>query len=661
MSVTVTFQGDVAVVTIDNPPVNAASHVVRQGLMHALRQINADPAIRAAVLICAGRTFVAGADIREFGKPPQEPFLPDVVDALEQSTKPIVAAIHGSALGGGLEITLGCDYRVADSAAQFGLPEVNLGLIPGAGGTVRLPKLIGAQAALGMMATGKPVSAARAETLGLVDALCTDNLQDIAIGFARDIAAKPRPLSVSDRALAVDEDALEAAFTKIVAKANGQNSPLAVCQAIKNAIKLTADKAFAAERDLFLSLKEDPQSKALRHIFFAERAVGKIDAIKDVSPGNLSHIGVIGGGTMGAGIAAAGLLAGLHVTLIERDDETLVSGQKRVQATLAGSLKRGLIGDDQHAAMIAAFEGSTSYVALAKADLVIEAAFEDMDVKKAVFKALDAATNPDAILATNTSYLDVGEIAQTVADPSRVIGLHFFSPAHIMKLLELIIPQSASPRAIAVGAALGNRLRKITVPAGVCDGFIGNRIMSAYRREADYMIEDGALPADVDQAMRDFGFPIGVFEMQDLAGLDIAWAMRKRRAATRSPDERYVDIADRLCELGRFGRKTGKGWYAYKDGRANVDPVVTALIEDASHKNGKSRVFLSADIIMKRILDAMNIEAQRTLNEGIARSPDDIDTVMVNGYGFPRWRGGPLYMASKSQKNWENPGATPPF
>lgn len=644
MVVTVTSQSDVAVVTIDNPPVNAASLGVRQGLMDAIGQINGDPAICAAIVICAGRTFVAGADIREFSKPPQEPHLTDVVHALENASKPIVAAIHGSALGGGLEIALGCGYRIADSAAKLGLPEVNLGLIPGAGGTVRLPKLIGASAALDMMASGKSVSANRAKALGLIDAICTDDLFDFALRFARDRAGKPRPSAIPTRSVAYDAESLNQQITKITSKACGQNSPVAVCQAVRNVVDLSADAAFAAERQLFIDLKNDPQSLALRHIFFAERGSAKIDAIRGIPTPSLSGIGVIGGGTMGAGIVAAALMAGLAVTMIERDDVAVSNGQERVLDILAGNLKRGLINENQLATMTSAFNSSTSYDALADADLVIEAVFEDMDVKKSVFRALDKVTRPGAILATNTSYLDVAEIAQAIANPSRVIGLHFFSPAHIMKLLELVIPTRASPQAIAMGATLGKRLGKITVPAGVCDGFIANRIMSAYRRECDYMIEDGALPADVDEAMRDFGFPMGIFEMQDLAGLDIAWAMRNRRATTRSPNERYVGIADHLCEMGRFGRKTGQGWYSYDTGQAVVDPVVTSVIEEASRQNGIQRRALSADQIMKRILEAMHNEAALILESGIARSPEDIDVVMVNGYGFPRWRGGPMFM-----------------
>ncbi len=650
MIISINIEGSVAVVAIDNPPVNAASYAVRKGLLDALIQTEADNAIRAVVLICTGRTFIAGADVREFGKPPKEPHLPDVVTAIEAATKPWVAAIHGHALGGGLEIAIGCHYRIADPTATLGLPEATLGLIPGAGGTVRLPRLVGVNIALNMIANGKPVTAITAQTTGLVDKLSKEALRNDAINFAREAADLPLPAPVQLRPLpAFDNNALARDITKTKLKARGQNSPVVACEAIANAIEMSATDALKAERALFLKLKEDPQSLALRHIFFAERAAGKIPAIAETPVPNIDHVGVIGGGTMGAGIAAACLLSGVAVTMIERDVDTLSAGQNRVFDILSGSLKRGLISPEKLVAMRTAFIGSIEYEALAQANLVIEAVFESMDVKEEVFKALDAATNPQAILASNTSYLDVGRIAQAVRDPSRVIGLHFFSPAHIMKLLELVIPQSASPQAIAMGSALGKRLRKITVPSGVCDGFIGNRIMSAYRRACDYMIEDGALPADIDAAMRKFGFPMGIYEMQDLAGNDISWAMRKRQAATRDPSDRYVDIADSLCEAGRFGRKSGRGWYLYEDGKPHVDPDVTALILSESARKNITRREFSNEEIIGEIVDVMHQVGTLILDEGVAAQASDIDVVMVNGYGFPRWHGGPMFSQSQNR------------
>ena len=645
MVVSVDYKERVAVVTIDNPPVNAAAHAVRQGLMAALRETEAAEEVRAVVLICAGRTFVAGADVREFGKPSQDPILPDVVEALERATKPWVAALHGTALGGGLELAMGCAYRVAVPGAKLGLPEVTLGLIPGAGGTVRLPRLVGPVKALAMMASGKPVTAAEAAEHGLIDLVVEGDLREAAIRFAQEVAGRALPPRVSERPLpAFDAAQLEADAARIRAKARGQNSPVAVCEAVANSVALSPEEALAAERALFLKLKEDSQSLALRHIFFAERAASKIDMIAGVEAGPLDRIGVIGGGTMGAGIAAACLLAGMAVTMVERDAESTAAGQDRTLDILKGSLARGLVTESAFDRMVERFRAVESYDALSDANLVIEAVFEDMGVKRQVFAALDAATPAGCVLATNTSYLDVGEIAQSVTNPSRVIGLHFFSPAHIMKLLELVIPESAAPEAVATGAALGKRLRKITVPAGVCDGFIGNRIMSAYRRACDYMLEDGALPHEIDAAMRDFGFPMGVFQMQDLAGLDIAWAMRKRQAATRDPSERYVAIADRLCELGRFGRKAGRGWYLYENGAAVPDPEVETLILQSSADAGIARRAIPAGEIIETILRDIQTEAGALLSEGIAAKPGDIDVVMVNGYSFPRWRGGPMFM-----------------
>ena len=639
--------GPVAIVTIDNPPVNAASQGVRQGLVEAVATIEADEAVKIAILICAGRTFVAGADVREFGKAPSKPFLPDVVSAVENASKSWIAAIHGTALGGGLEIALGCHYRIADRNAKMGLPEVNLGLIPGAGGTVRLPRLIGAEAALDMMATGKPISAGRAIEVGLVDQVCDDSLRAEALKFALKHADLEPPLSIPDRPpTKVDQSALDAQIQKITIKAKGQNSPKAVCKAVQNAIDLPASSALEAERQLFLQLKDDPQSIALRHVFFAERAAAKLPSVRDIRPAPIKEVGVIGGGTMGAGIAASVLLAGMSVLLVERDSEAVDAGVTRIAGILSNSLKRGLITVSAHQLMMGQLKTTTDYKDLGGADLIIEAVFEDMDVKREVFTQLDQVSKPDVILASNTSYLDVQEIADSVKDPSRVIGLHFFSPAHIMKLLELVIPTSAAPVTIATGLAFSRKLGKITVPSGVCDGFIGNRIMSAYRRECDYMIEDGALPADIDAAMRNFGFPMGVFEMQDLAGLDIGWAMRKRRAPSRDPSERYVEIADKLCEAGRFGRKTGRGWYHYNGKSPEVDPIVTRLIEETSVKKGiKRRQFLEPEII-DRILETMQVEGQKILEEDIAAKPGDIDVVMINGYGFPRWRGGPMFMAA---------------
>lgn len=650
MSVIVEVDGHIAIVTIYNPPVNATSVDVRSGVLAALKETESNPDISVVVLTCAGTTFIAGADIREFGHAPIEPHLPDVIVTLETATKPWVAAVHGTVLGAGLEVALGCHYRVAAGSTRLGLPEVNLGLIPGGGATVRLPRLVPAEKALEMISGGKPINAAEALKIGLVDTVADNNLLETAIRFAKAIVNKPLPTPLSQRSAIqpADLDAWEAQKTKIRNRARGQIAPLAAIDSIVNALEMSGGDALKAERTLFLKLKGSPQSTALRHIFFAERSATRLPKLKDVEPGALQHIGIIGGGTMGAGIAAACLLAGISkVTLIERDNESLQAGRNRIEGTLSASEKRGLISLSKREFMLDALQTSTGYSALHDANLVIEAVFEDMQVKKEVFKQLDQNTPSNAILASNTSYLDINELARATMYPKRIIGLHFFSPAHIMKLLEIIVTKEASDEVLATAFALGKKLRKVTVPTGVCDGFIGNRIMSAYRRECEYMLEDGAMPEQIDAAMTEFGFPLGIFAMQDLAGLDIAWAMRKRQAATRSTNMRYVDIPDRLCETGRFGLKTGSGWYNYQDGKkGEVDPFVTNLIsEESARKVINRRDFKDTEIIT-RVLGTMHSEGVRILEEGIAETPDAIDVVMINGYGFPRWKGGPMFMKS---------------
>lgn len=648
--VSVSVSDGLATVCIDNPPVNALSVAVRQGLLDALKQTESDPQVKAVLLACTGKTFIAGADIREFGKPAQEPHLPALIEQIEAASKPWVAAIHGTALGGGLEVALGCSYRIASTSARLGLPEVTLGLIPGAGGTVRLPRLIGAETALDFILKAKPIDAGKAKQLTLVDALSSSDLIADATEFAHSMMHLATPQALIDRTVPEinDQENWQKKLQTLTVKYAGQNAPQAVITAIKNTLTLPFADAITLERELFLSLKEGQQSAALRYLFMAERSATRLPALNDVTPNKLDVIGIIGGGTMGAGISAACLLAGLQVIMIERDDDALQAGLQRVNTTLDNSLQRKLITEHDHSAMLNGFSGDTDYSSLANADLVIEAVFESMDVKKSVFIELDKHTRSDTILASNTSYLDINQIAHYVDNPARVIGLHFFSPAHIMKLLELIVTDQADPTALATGFALAKRLKKICVPSGVCDGFIGNRIMSAYRRVCDEMLEDGAMPQDIDQAMISFGFPMGIFQMQDLAGLDIAWAMRKRQAATRNPDDRYVNIADRLCELGRFGRKSGKGWYVYDGKKSTIDSEVEALIVSESSNKGIDRQTFNADRIMKTILETMQNEGEKVLSEGIAQSAEAIDVVMTNGYGFPRWRGGPMYMLSEN-------------
>ena len=658
MAVSLARDHDVAIVTIDNPPVNAAGLAVRQGLLDALTQTEADTSVGAVILICAGRTFIAGADVREFDQPPVAPHLHDLLLRIEQASKPWIAAIHGTALGGGLETALACHHRIVTADAKLGLPEVTLGVIPGAGGTVRLPRLVPAETALDMIATGKPVGAKVALDAGLADAIAEGDLLQGAMAHARNAAAAATPVPLSRRPVRLPEDVakFDAAAAKLIAKARGQNAPEAAVQALRNAYTMTAEAALSVERETFLALRSDPQSAALRHIFFAERGTTKIDRIKGIQAKSLSRIGVVGGGTMGAGIAAACLLSGYGVQMIERDAEAASGGRERVEAILAGSLKRGLINAETHAALVGAFSASGSYGDLTEADLIIEAVFEEMTVKKTVFAHIEAVAKPDAVLASNTSYLDVNEIAKATSKPARVIGLHFFSPAHIMKLLEIVVSDVVDDTTLATAVTFAKSLRKIPVLAGVCDGFIANRIMSAYRREAEYMIEDGAMPWDVDAAMVGFGLPMGIFQMGDLAGLDISWAMRKRQAATRDPDTRYVDVGDKLCEMGRFGRKTGRGYYIYdQSGQGSPDPEVEDLILAESARKGITRQPMTGQEIMARILAVMQAEGRQLLDEGIARSPSDIDVVMVNAYGFPRWKGGPMFMAQQAAKPESDP------
>ena len=645
-AVRVEILGSIARVTIDNPPVNALGQSVREGLMAAVAELSGVAGLRAVVLGCAGRSFVAGADIRELGKPPLAPVLPDVLAAIEGASVPWVAAVQGTALGGGLELAMACHGRVAMAGAKLGLPEVTLGIIPGAGGTVRLPRLVPMADAVTLITSGKPIGAEAAQRMGLMDRLATDDLwvegEALALHLAKSGAAVPtlsRPLVAAE---AVDWQAIEVDLRK---KSRGAQAAVEALAALRDAATLPAEQALMAERARFLRLAAAPEAAALRHIFFAERSAGEALRRAAGDAVDLSHVGVIGGGTMGAGIATALLLAGSSVHLVERDEAATAAAATRVADTIAASVKRGVLSQPQADTALARLGVGSDYAALVACPLVIEAVFEDLAIKREVFAKLDAVMPEDAVLATNTSYLDVNVLAATTRDPSRVLGLHFFSPAHVMKLLEVVRAKATGPRALATGAALAKLLRKIPVVAGVCDGFIGNRMMSAYRRDCDFMLEEGALPHEIDAAMEDFGFAMGIYAVQDLAGLDISWAQRKARAAQRPATERYSRIADRLCEAGRLGRKTGKGWYDYASGKAQVDPFVTGIIEEERRRLGLTPRAFGPEEIMARILGLMQAEGQAILAEGIAQSADDIDVVMVTGYGFPRHKGGPMFMA----------------
>ncbi|UPH70438.1 3-hydroxyacyl-CoA dehydrogenase NAD-binding domain-containing protein [Abyssibius alkaniclasticus] len=642
--VTVELLGAIARVSLNAPPVNAAGQALRQALWDAAAAIEADTKIKAVILVGKGRGFCAGADISEFGRPAQAPLLAELLGKIAAAHTPWLAALHGMALGGGLELALACHARIATPDCQLGLPEVSLGLIPGAGGTFRLPRVIGVAQAVEMICYGKPITGKQAAEIGLVDALA-DDLPTNALALAQDIATRGLTAVTGATGLRVapeppDWGALTATLRR---KTRGQSAPLVALETIQTSLGLPEHKALAQERAAFIALRDGAESAALRHLFRAERAAMRPKQLGTAQPRATSNTGVIGGGTMGSGIATALLMAGYPVTLIERDESAATKGAALVRHNLDAAQSRGLIPDT--AALLNTFQTSTDYAALAPCDLVIEAVFEDFDIKRAVFTALEAHCAPEAILASNTSYLDLNALAATLAQPARLLGLHFFAPAHIMKLLEVVETNATAPETLATGFALARALGKVAVRAGVCDGFIGNRIMSAYRRECEYILADGASPADIDAAMRGFGFPMGVFEMQDLSGLEISYAMRKRQAATRNSAQRYIPIADWLVEAGRLGRKTKGGWYAYPDGKTpEPAPDTAALIARYRREAGIVPRRFEETAIMGRILAAMQGEGRAILTEGIANSADDIDVVMVNGYGFPRWRGGPMWM-----------------
>ncbi|WP_209507549.1 MULTISPECIES: FAD-dependent oxidoreductase [unclassified Ruegeria] len=636
--VSVDFKGDVAWVTVDNPPVNATSTGVRQGLADA---VDAVQKARVAVLCCAGRTFIAGGDMSEFDAAPVEPHLPDVVQKIEDSNVPFIACMHGNVLGGGFEIAMACAWRVAAPGTCFGLPEVNVGLIPGAGGTQRLPRLVGMEAAVDIACLGKILKAEEMANLGGID-LIADNPMSAVLDFVANLPKRPAPVSqrpVGD----VVSDLLETSRQALKKRARGQQSPLENLTALSWSSEPFA-VAQPKERARHLALRQSPESRALRYAFFAERQVVRPSMIAGDTPRDISRIAVVGGGLMGAGIATAALNGGLSVTLIERDMEAAAAAHDRVEGLLKGAVKRGKMSEAQLQERLAAFCAVDSYSEAANAQLAIEAVFEDLSVKQQVFAELASHMQRDAILATNTSYLSPVEIFAGIENQSRCIGLHFFSPAHVMKLLEVVHTPQTSPEVVATGFALGKRLRKVSVLSGICDGFIGNRMLAAYRREADYLLADGALPYQVDQAMRAFGMPMGPYELQDLTGLQIAWANRKRNAATRDPNERYVTIADQLCEMGRLGQRTGKGWYRYEvDHREPIrDPEVEALIEFYSAEQGITRRAYAQDEIVSRILAVLANEGALIIQQGIAESAEAVDMVQIHGYGFPRWRGGPM-------------------
>jgi 3-hydroxyacyl-CoA dehydrogenase len=638
--------GDVAVITIDNPPVNALSFAVRTGLVDRVTQAGAEAGVVAVVIVCAGRTFIAGADISEFGKPARAPTTLDVIAAIEASEKPVIAAMHGTPLGGGLEVALACHFRVAAPSTRLGLPEIKLGLIPGAGGTQRLPRLVGLDKAMEMILSGDPIPAAEALEFGVIDATVEGELAVAAVAFAREKAAQGGPLVLAknrDEELAPYRnypERLDAEAAVYLKRARGRNAPAAAIEALRGAITLPVDEALARERAMFLELVAGEQSKAQRHIFFAEREAAKLPELADVKAREVTRAAVIGAGTMGGGIAMCFANAGIPVTVVEANGEALARGLDALTRHYRGAGARGGLAAHEAEGRIARIAGTTDLAAIADADIVIEAVFEDLGLKQRVFEALDRIVKPGAVLATNTSYLDVDTLARGTARPDAVVGMHFFSPAHVMRLLEVVRGAATSPATLATAIAAGRKIGKVPVTVGVCHGFVGNRMHRVRSVEAERLLLEGALPQDVDAAMTEFGFPMGPFAAADLAGLDIGWRMRKAQGLS-------APVADLLCGQGRFGQKTGRGFYLYTQGSRTPqpDPEVAELIAAERTQRGATPAAIGKDEIVERLLFPMINEGARILAEGTARRSGDIDVIWVYGYGFPAHRGGPMHYA----------------
>ncbi|MFK8079731.1 MAG: 3-hydroxyacyl-CoA dehydrogenase NAD-binding domain-containing protein [Granulosicoccus sp.] len=647
--VTLEMQGSLAVIRIDNPPVNAGSIAVRAGLIDALEKV-ANSRATGAIMIGEGRSFIAGSDLKEFGLPLTSPQLPDVIRAVELSPFPVVAALHGVALGGGLELALGCDYRLATPATRVGLPEVSLGMVPGAGGTQRLPRLVGLSRAIAMICGSQRITAQEALSAGLVDKVVQGDLLEAAIAFLSD-AAHPKRLTIELPVPDENREAVESAEQTAGKRGRFRHNVLEAIRLVKASATQPAANALDDERATFQSLRVSPDAFALRYLFFAERKAGVIEGVDKSLALPVSSVAIIGGGTMGQGIAKALLAAGLDVQLVERDSDARDVAVQSVTSSYQGLVRKGRLKNSEASQRLERLRGEVGLDGLGSCDLVIEAVFEDMGVKKQLLKELEAVVSDKTILATNTSYLDINEMVADLRQPASVIGLHFFSPADLMKLLEVVRTASTSDTTLATGVALARRLGKQAVVSEVAEGFIGNRIYAAYRGRAELLVLDGAMPDQVDSAARDFGFAMGPFEVSDMSGLDIAWAMRKRKAASRDPAARYVTIPDRLCEMGRLGRKTGKGWYDYSEGTQTPDPLVNALIEEIRADNRIVAQSYDAETIQRQLMAAIVNEAACLLDEGVAQRASDVDVTLANGYGFPRFRGGPLYWGSLEESS----------
>ena len=655
-------QGDVALITLNNPPVNGLGHATRLGITSGLERANADAAVKAIVITGAGKAFSGGADIREFGTPKalQEPNLNSVILAIEHSTKPVVAAIHSVAMGGGLELALGCHYRVAAPGALIALPEVKLGILPGAGGTQRLPRVLGVETALNMIVSGEPV---KSELLGaapgqkLFDrmAASAESLLAEAIALAQGAAAahaggEPLPLV---RKLACKHPQGDAYFqfarNMVRGMAKNLPAPLKCVDAVEAATRQKFDAGLATEREIFVGLMNTPESAALRHVFFAERAASKIpDVGPEIQPREIRSVAVIGAGTMGGGISMNFLNAGIPVIILEMKQEALNRGVETISKNYEAQVRKGKLKQDKYEQRMSLLKTTLNYDDIKDADLVIEAVFEDMGVKEAVFKQLDAVMKPGAILASNTSTLDVDRIAAFTQRPQDVVGMHFFSPANVMKLLEVVRGAQTGKDVLATVMQIARKIRKTAVVSGVCYGFIGNRMIEQYSRQAGFMLDEGATPQQIDRAIEKFGFAMGPFRMGDLAGNDIGWAIRKRRYV-ELPDMKYSRNADLLCEMGRFGQKTGKGWYDYQPGKRDAIPSqeVLDMLARYNREQGFAQRKISDEEIVQRLVYALVNEAAHILEEGIASKASDIDMVYITGYGFPFWRGGPMQYADQ--------------
>jgi 3-hydroxyacyl-CoA dehydrogenase len=644
---------NVAVISVNNPPVNALSQAVREGILDAVTTAQED-ASEAIVLHCEGRTFIAGADITEFGKPPQEPGLPSVLSAIENSSKPVIAAIHGTALGGGFEVALACHYRCAIASAKVGLPEVKLGLLPGAGGTQRVPRIAGVKAALDMIASGNPVAAPRAKDMGLVDEIISaDDLKAGAVEYGKALVKSGAPLKrirdITIDPANVEPGFFDAARERLARRARGQIAQDKIVSCIEAAVNLPMDEGLQRERELFRELVTSPESAAMRHIFFAERLAAKIkDLPRDTPLRVVNKVAIIGGGTMGGGIAMCFANVGIPVLMLEIDDEALQRGMGIIEKNYKITMLKGKMTEDQLGQRIGLITGTTDYADLGDVDMVIEAVFENLELKKEIFAKLDAVCKPGAILATNTSYQDVDAIAAATGRPQDVLGMHFFSPANVMKLLEVVRGEKTADDVLATTMAIGKRINKVCALSRVCYGFIGNRMLGGYGREAQMLLMDGCTPSQVDSALEKFGMAMGPLAMGDLAGLDVGYKARQGR--TDLPDDpKLYRMGTLLVEMGRYGQKTGSGFYKYDpETRARMaDPEVEAMIKAEAAKIGIEQRDISDEEILQRCFYPLINEGARILEEGIAQRPSDIDVVYVFGYAFPVAKGGPMYYADQ--------------